>query len=470
MRAKTGNTIEAKIAHLLQIGKSYSFICTNLQTSPKRVSRVNKSLKNENRIPPPLKLGQPLKVNPEVISYIRNETEENPRLGSSSLSNKMSKELEVSLSSCLISRIRRRIGYVYTHPRKRQALSQKQIENRIKFCEENIKKFEKWRRNFIITDESRFGMYPDSSHLWLQRGNYNERTFVSFEKFYPTIMVWGGIGYNYKSKLIIIESTLDSEGYINMLKENNIIEDIKTKIKDRTMSFQQDGAPAHNAKKTKEYIRSEIELIDDWPANSPDLSVIENLWAIIKKKLKVNPPQSLNELKNRLIEEWDKIDQETINKLMEEYPARFRLCIKEKGKSISRILHKIKEFNNENIPSLEELESIGILIPGNLNELLINKDIIIAGVCLTIQETIFPNYFTTKLMDHPFHINNELPKEVRLMIPENLVHNFKGGHYYCISGRFRSQYYFYKDNLENAETFNIDSFKYSYIIEVKGID
>ena len=103
----------------------------------------------------------------------------------------------------------------------------------------------------IITDESRFGIYPDSSRLWLQRGNYNEKTFVSMEKYYPTIMVWAGIGYNYKSKLIIVESTLTADAYIKLLDDNQIIEDIKSKVCDREIFFQQDGAPAHNAKKRK---------------------------------------------------------------------------------------------------------------------------------------------------------------------------------------------------------------------------
>ena len=64
-------------------------------------------------------------------------------------------------------------------------------------------------------------MYFDSSRLWMQRGNYNERIFVLYEKFYSTIMVWAGIGYNYKSKLVIIESTLNATSYIKMLEENN---------------------------------------------------------------------------------------------------------------------------------------------------------------------------------------------------------------------------------------------------------
>ena len=263
MRAKSSNTIEAKIAHLLRIGKSYAFICENLQTSPKRVSRVSKFLKTENQIPPPLKIGQPKKVSKEISDFICDNTDEEPRMSSECLSKKISDEFNVAICSSLVSITRRKIGYVFSHPRKRQALSEAQIAKRIQFCNRNIENVERWRYNIIITDESRFGMYPDSSRLWLRRGIYNEKTFVSTEKFYPTIMVWAGIGYNYKSKLIILDSNLNADNYIKMLEDNQIVEDIKNKHPNRIMWFQQDGAPAHKSKKTKKYLGALIQLVED---------------------------------------------------------------------------------------------------------------------------------------------------------------------------------------------------------------
>lgn len=46
--------------------------------------------------------------------------------------------------------------------------------------------------------------------------------------------------------------------------------------------FQQDGAPAHTAGLTSHYLESRgVEIMHPWPAQSPDLSPIENAWAIL---------------------------------------------------------------------------------------------------------------------------------------------------------------------------------------------
>ena len=64
--------------------------------------------------------------------------------------------------------------------------------------------------------------------------------------------------------------------------------------------FQQDGAPCHTSKMMKSWFQdSKIELLD-WPGNSPDLNPIENVWAIMKRRLQGMTTSSIGILKDEI--------------------------------------------------------------------------------------------------------------------------------------------------------------------------
>jgi len=50
----------------------------------------------------------------------------------------------------------------------------------------------------------------------------------------------------------------------------------------------------------------------DWPANSPDLNPIENLWNIVKRNVEKRMPQNQKYLTGFMKEEWDAIPKNVL--------------------------------------------------------------------------------------------------------------------------------------------------------------
>ena len=71
-----------------------------------------------------------------------------------------------------------------------------------------------------------------------------------------------------------------------------------------------------------------------WPAQSPDLNPIENLWNVIKRKMDGHKPSNKAELLEFLWQEWHKVTQQQCERLVESMPRRMKAVIENQGYSI----------------------------------------------------------------------------------------------------------------------------------------
>ena len=119
---------------------------------------------------------------------------------------------------------------------------------------------------------------------------------------------------------------MNSTKYIQLLE--NYISPVS-----RNRIHQQDRAPCHESKMTREYLSTnDIITLDPWPPLSPDLNPIENLWFILKKAVRERHPKTLQDLRTFTKEEFEKLDTDYLKKLAGSMVKRLREVIRNKGK------------------------------------------------------------------------------------------------------------------------------------------
>ena len=78
-----------------------------------------------------------------------------------------------------------------------------------------------------------------------------------------------------------------------------------------------------------------ITLLLDWPANSPDISIIDNLWTVFKRMVAERQPTSLSELLDFSQQERGagEISTNTIKTLYDSPPKRINGDLAARGGS-----------------------------------------------------------------------------------------------------------------------------------------
>ncbi len=101
--------------------------------------------------------------------------------------------------------------------------------------------------------------------------------------------------------------------------------------RDADFIFKQDLAPAHTAKGTKSWFNDHGITVLDWPANSPDLNPVDNLWGIVKRKMRDTRPNNADDLKAAIKATWASITPEQCHRLIASMPRCIDAVIHAKG-------------------------------------------------------------------------------------------------------------------------------------------
>ena len=94
--------------------------------------------------------------------------------------------------------------------------------------------------------------------------------------------------------------------------------------------FQQDNAPVQKLKIISNFFQENEWEVLEWPAYSPYLNPIENLWVVLKQRLRKQTVFWEN-LEEKVYEIWNEIDADVVRNLYKNYTKSLLDVKKAKG-------------------------------------------------------------------------------------------------------------------------------------------
>ncbi|GFU23191.1 transposable element Tc3 transposase [Trichonephila clavipes] len=170
----------------------------------------------------------------------------------------------------------------------------------------------------LFSDESRFSLSSDcrSQRIWRESGPEN----IQEKDRYPTcsIMVWAGIMINGHTRPhVVANGTMTGQRYIDEV----LLPDVRLfrgAVGDKFV-FMDDNSTCHRTLAVQDCLDSEGIQHLVWPARSPDLNPIENVWDALGRQVagRNYPPTNKNTLICALTEEWDKLSQQLLDNVVQ---------------------------------------------------------------------------------------------------------------------------------------------------------
>ncbi|GFS96925.1 DDE_3 domain-containing protein [Trichonephila clavipes] len=148
-------------------------------------------------------------------------------------------------------------------------------------------------------------------------------------------MVWDGIMNNGRTRLhVVANGTMTGQRYIDEILLPHV-RLFRGAVGDKFV-FMDDNATCHRTVAVQDCLDSEGIQRLVWPARSPDLNIIENVWDALGWQVAGPnyPPANKNTLIRALTDEWDKLPQQLLDNVVQSMVRRVECCITLHGEHI----------------------------------------------------------------------------------------------------------------------------------------
>lgn len=232
--------------------------------------------------------------------------------------------------------VRRRLnekGYSSFFQRKRPFINKRNRRKRVKWARDHLNWTDDDWDKVLWSDESPYTFrYQGKVRVWGRKNEKNRPccTKGTLKFGGGKINVWGCFSSGGIGHIHLVKGILKQRQYRTILRHHMIPSAQRLFGRSRWI-FQQDNDPKHTAKSIQRWTRRRRLDVMPWPAQSPDLNPIENLWGILDSRLRNRTCANATELYKTIKRGWRQIPNQTLENLVNSMHKRCKDVIKSRG-------------------------------------------------------------------------------------------------------------------------------------------
>ena len=253
--------------------------------------------------------GRPFKLRPEILKIIEDRLNEDDETTAVQL-KKMLGERGYDVSKQTIIRARKILGWTFHGSCYCQLIRPRNKERRMEWATENLHNdFE----DVVWTDESMIQLENHRTFSYRKVGAPPKPKARAKHPY--KVMVWAGISWKGATHICLLNSSIDSSGYQEILT-THLVPFLEKVLPGG--QFQQDNAPCHTSVSTRQLLERHNIRWFRTPPESPDLNPIENVWHELKDFLRTKiKPHNKQELFDGIRQVWATMTPQKCNKYID---------------------------------------------------------------------------------------------------------------------------------------------------------
>ncbi|GFT34572.1 transposable element Tcb2 transposase [Trichonephila clavipes] len=310
--------MRGRIIGKIEEGRKITDVAREFDIAHSVVSRLWKSFKTTGMCSRRHRGGRVRSTTPAEDRYIVLSAKWNRRTTAQKVANQFLAASGKQISRNTVARPLRGGGLYARRPVVCVPLTRQHRTARLQWCREHHNWTEQDWACVLFSDESRFSLSSDCRRqlIWCESGTAYRPENIQEKDRYPTcsIMVWAGIMINGLTRLhVVANGTMTGQRYIDEVLLPHV-RLFRGAVGDKFV-FMDDNATCHRTLAVQDCLNSEGIQRLVWPARSPGLNPIENVWDALGRQVagRNYPPTNKNTLIRALTEEWDKLPQQLLD-------------------------------------------------------------------------------------------------------------------------------------------------------------